>query len=93
MAYGIDHGKLLILRGVMKELVKLTVIGVLLAGYAFSQGKRLTFEVASRENVPPEILERPSIFEALRQQLGLRLNPQKGPVEYYVIDHAEKASN
>jgi uncharacterized protein (TIGR03435 family) len=46
-----------------------------------------------RENVPPEILERPSIFDTLRQQLGLRLNPQKGPVEYYVIDRAEKASN
>lgn len=32
----------------------------------------------------------PGIFEALRQQLGLRLHAQNGPVEILVIDHAEK---
>jgi uncharacterized protein (TIGR03435 family) len=42
------------------------------------------------ENLPPGLLERPTIFEALKQQLGLRLEAQKGPVEYYVIDHLEK---
>jgi uncharacterized protein (TIGR03435 family) len=34
----------------------------------------------------------PSIFEAVQQQLGLKLEPQKGPVEYYVIDDVEKPS-
>jgi uncharacterized protein (TIGR03435 family) len=43
-----------------------------------------------RANLPPEFLERPSIFDALRAQLGLKLEAQKGPVEYYVIDHVEK---
>jgi len=43
-----------------------------------------------KANLPPEILDRPSIFDALRAQLGLKLEPQKGPVEYYVIDHVEK---
>ncbi len=43
-----------------------------------------------RENLPPGFSDRPTIFEALRQQLGLRLEPQKGPVEYYVIDSAAK---
>jgi uncharacterized protein (TIGR03435 family) len=45
-----------------------------------------------RENLPPEIRDRPSIFEALRDQLGLKLTAQKGPVEYYVIDHVERPS-
>ena len=33
---------------------------------------------------------RPSVFTAVQQQLGLRLESQKGPVEILVIDHAEK---
>jgi uncharacterized protein (TIGR03435 family) len=42
------------------------------------------------ENLPPELQNRPSIFDALRDQLGLKLEAQKGPVEYYVIDSIEK---
>jgi uncharacterized protein (TIGR03435 family) len=45
-----------------------------------------------KENLPPGLLDRPSIFDAVREQLGLRLQAQKGPVEYYVIDHVEKPS-
>jgi uncharacterized protein (TIGR03435 family) len=45
-----------------------------------------------RENLPPGMLDRPSIFDAVKQQPGLRLDAQKGPVEYYVIDHAERPS-
>jgi len=32
----------------------------------------------------------PTIFEAIRQQLGLKLERQKGPVDIIAIDHAEK---
>jgi uncharacterized protein (TIGR03435 family) len=34
----------------------------------------------------------PSLFTALREQLGLRLNAQKGPMEVLVIDSASKPS-
>jgi len=34
--------------------------------------------------------DRPSLYTALEQQLGLRLESAKGPLEFLVIDHAEK---
>jgi uncharacterized protein (TIGR03435 family) len=47
----------------------------------------------SKDNLPEAMRDRPSIFDALRQQLGLKLEAQKGPVEYYVVEHAEKPAN
>jgi uncharacterized protein (TIGR03435 family) len=47
---------------------------------------------AAKDNLPPDIQDRPSIFDALKQQLGLKLEPQTGPVDYYVIDHIDKPS-
>jgi uncharacterized protein (TIGR03435 family) len=35
---------------------------------------------------------RPSFFTALEEQLGLRLESQKGPVGVFVIDHIEEPS-
>jgi uncharacterized protein (TIGR03435 family) len=34
-----------------------------------------------------------TILGAVREQLGLELQSQKGPVKIFVIDHAEKPSD
>jgi uncharacterized protein (TIGR03435 family) len=46
-------------------------------------------EVGGPEKEPPVDTSGPSIFTAL-QELGLKLESTKGPVEILVIDHAEK---
>ncbi len=41
-------------------------------------------------NAAPDLGSGPSIFTALQEQLGLKLESRKAPVEILVIDHAEK---
>lgn len=41
-------------------------------------------------DLPPADSSGPSIFTALQEQLGLKLESQKGRVETLVIDHVEK---
>lgn len=38
----------------------------------------------------PPSFDGPTLFQALREQLGLKLESSKGPVEVFVIDHVEK---
>ena len=46
-----------------------------------------------RERLPPEVLARPSLFDAVRSQLGLKLEATKGPVQYYIVEHIEKPAS
>jgi uncharacterized protein (TIGR03435 family) len=41
---------------------------------------------------PPANDSRPDVFTAFQQQLGLKLESAKGPVDIVVIDHAEHPS-
>jgi len=49
------------------------------------------FNGAGNDSVPSDS-SGPSIFTAVQEQLGLKLESQKGPVEMIVIDHVEKPS-
>jgi len=52
---------------------------------------------AERERKGPDgatlpALDGPNIYTALREQLGLKMEAQKTPVDVYIIDHVEKPS-
>jgi uncharacterized protein (TIGR03435 family) len=49
-------------------------------------------DVEKREGPRPDFASLPTLDTALEQQLGLKLEARKGPVDIYVIDHVERPS-
>lgn len=47
----------------------------------------------SPDTLSPEVRDRPTIFDAVKEQLGLKLLAQKGPVQHFVIDHIDRPSD
>jgi len=47
-------------------------------------------EFASEKAAADDPLSGPSIFTAIQEQLGLKLVPAKGPVDFFVVDHVER---
>jgi uncharacterized protein (TIGR03435 family) len=59
------------------------------------QGPGQTFpgpEAGAQAAAPPSDDSGPSIYTALQEQLGLKLESTKGPVEFLVIDRVERPS-
>jgi uncharacterized protein (TIGR03435 family) len=46
----------------------------------------------SADSTGADAASSPSIFDAVQEQLGLRLEPTRGPVEMLVIDRVKKPS-
>ena len=55
-------------------------------------GMRYLIRLVSNADLPAPDPNRPEIFTAIRQQLGLELKADKGPVDVIVIDHIDRPS-
>ncbi len=75
---------------------------VSMADFAYQLARHLNRQVTDETGIPGkfnltlrfddrEAGERPDLFTAIQQQLGLKLEAGKAPVEVLVIDHIEKA--
>jgi uncharacterized protein (TIGR03435 family) len=61
-------------------------------GLAGRYNFRLVYRPEDADSANPENAPGQSIFAALQQQLGLRLEPAKGPGDFLVIDQVSRPS-
>jgi uncharacterized protein (TIGR03435 family) len=76
-------------------LSTLVVVGRMVVDQTGLKGNydfELTFTPPDRLTDPATSPDAPSIFTAVQEQLGLRLEPQRAPVEFLVIEHVERPS-
>jgi uncharacterized protein (TIGR03435 family) len=76
----------------LSEVVGRTVVDK--TGYTGTFDVRLEFAPEGTSGLTADGADdssRPSIFTAVKQQLGLRLESQRGPAQMLVIDHVENA--
>jgi uncharacterized protein (TIGR03435 family) len=69
------------LKGNVEDATGLTGVYDFMLSWDFNAGRATT-------NPDPE--QGPDLFQAVQEQLGLKLEPHKGPVEIVVVDHAER---
>ena len=58
--------------------------------YAPTREELATIYETSVEQMPREVMARPSIFTAFEQQLGLKLEPTRGAIHRLIVDHAAR---
>jgi uncharacterized protein (TIGR03435 family) len=74
------------------EILSDTVGRTIIDKTGFTGTFDVRLEFAPDEAISSGLSSGPSIFTALQEQLGLRLEGAKGPVEVLVIDHVERPS-
>lgn len=79
---------------VLSQIVRRTVIDRTGLSGAYDFELNWTPEVAGQPpaDSPPQTADAPSIFTALQEQLGLKLESIKVPIDVLVIDHVEHPS-
>jgi len=82
-------------RGATMEKIVASLIGRLRAPVRDRTGLTGTFDfdvAFSLDDVSSDVASAPPLTTAIRQELGLKLEPTKSQVEVFVIDHVEKPS-
>jgi uncharacterized protein (TIGR03435 family) len=92
-SYGMLTGEGLTVDGLARELAK--IVGRVVVDKTEIEGRfdvtlRWTLdEGPARLNGVPISDPPPALFTAIQEQLGLKLEPQKGPVQVVIVDHVE----